>query len=169
MRSFHAFSWKLVYPAGLDSHASPCRIKLQEGAGEVEGCRVCVWENVYWFLFSYKGAQSIEEQLLVFAAFHTPHKGPAPTAPRSRQEICPGQHHSPILTPPSQPCSSHFPLWLVFLICSGEEKAFSLIYLLSRSAQRVNELMFIKCTVSQREPWIEYKVWLLLQGLISGV
>lgn len=57
---------------------------------------------------------------------------------------------------PSRPyiaslCSSHFSLWLVFLIHIGEERTFSLIYLLSGDAQRVNELMFIKCSASQRE------------------
>lgn len=52
-------------------------------------------------------------------------------------------------TAPSRPhlaslCSSHFFPWLVFLICIGEERAFSLIYLLSRSAQRVKRVNVYK-------------------------
>lgn len=76
--------WKLGSP--LCCTAVP---PLQDGKAdrEAERCQVHAGENVYWFLLSYKGAQSSEEQLVLFAAFHIPHqtKGPTPTSLREAE------------------------------------------------------------------------------------
>lgn len=129
MRNFHVFPWKLLCPAGLHSCISCCRIELREK----QTAAVCVWENVYWFLLSYKRAQSIEEQLLVFAALHSTQR-PSPHRPKKQKgelsRTTPWPHLASV-------CSSHFPPWLVLLICIGEERTFSFIYLLSGRAQRL--------------------------------
>ena len=82
MSSLHFWPWKLRSP--LCCTAVP---PLQDGEAdrEAERCQVRAGENVYWFLLSYKGAQSSEEQLVLFAAFHIPHRTKGPT-PTSRQE-----------------------------------------------------------------------------------
>lgn len=148
----------------------PAGSSCRRGAGEVEGCPVCVYEKMcidFFFLIKEHKALKNNCSSLQHFTLHTKAQPPLPQ--EADRRFAQDNTTAPFWPHLARLCSSHFPLWLVFLICFGEEKAFSLIYLLSRSAQRVNELMFIKCTVSQREPWIEYKVWLLLQGLIPGV
>lgn len=151
MRSFHAFSWKLVYPAGLDSHASPCRIELRERWRTA----MCVYEKMcidFFFLIKEHKASKNNCSSLQHFTLHTKAQPPLPQGAERR--FAQDNTTAPFWPHLASLCSSHFPLWLVFLICFEEEKAFSLIYLLSRSAQRINELMLIKCTASQGELWI---------------
>lgn len=171
MRSLHFCPWKLV---NLFCYIAVPPLQDREVDEEAECCQARVGENVYWFLLSYKGAQSIEEQLLVFAAFHIPHetKGPTPTSlweagrgtawssiswvpvatmlsrPTAGSPNTLGHQHLPCLW------SSTFPLWADVsssILEKKEERDFGLNLPLSGSTQRVKELMFIKCSAFQRK------------------
>lgn len=133
MRSFHAFSWKLVYPAGLDSHASPCRIELRERWRAA----MCVYEKMRIdFFFLIKEHKALKNNCLSLQHFTLHTKAQPPLPQEAERRFAQDNTTAPFWPHLASLCSNHFPLWkMVFLICFGEEKAFSLIYLLSRNAQ----------------------------------
>lgn len=163
MSSLHFCPWKLV---SLFCYLAVPPLQDREADEEAECCQVHVGENVYWFLLSYKGAQSTEEQLLFFAAFHIPHETKGPKSRKRNhtewhilgvsdhrivQVHCWDSKHPGPLRPPSASDQVISHSGLMFPHLYWRRKSLQSYLPLSGGAQRVKELMFIKCSASQRE------------------